>query len=221
MKKLVVVLALTFSTLAWGNSAYVTDQFKITMRSGESATHRITRMLPSGTRLDVIAANPQTGYSKVRTEGGVEGYVLTRQLIDQPVARDQLADLQAEVDALKAAPGELQSRLATLTEQHRQLKSTFNTLKSDKQIVDQELAALQRTSANAVRISNERNELRKQVAKLTRDTEDLKQQNRELENNSAQSWFLIGAGVVAGGILLGLILPNLRIRKRKDSWGSL
>ena len=56
---------------------------------------------------------------------------------------------------------------------------------------------------------------------MTRELEDLKQQNRELENSTAQRWFLIGAGVIVGGILLGLILPHLRMRRRRDSWGSL
>ena len=82
-------------------------------------------------------------------------------------------------------------------------------------------AALQRTASNSVRIANERNELRKQVTSLTREVEDIKQQNRELENKTAQNWFLIGGGVVVGGILLGLILPHLRVRRRKSSWGSL
>ena len=36
---------------------------------------------------------------------------------------------------------------------------------------------------------------------MTREVEDVKQQNRELENKTAQNWFLIGAGVVVGGII--------------------
>jgi SH3 domain protein len=50
---------------------------------------------------------------------------------------------------------------------------------------------------------------------------ELQQANRELANQSTQRWFLIGAGVVCGGILIGLILPRLRLRRRKDTWGSL
>ena len=221
MKTLATLLLVLFSATALARTAYVTDELKITLRSGESPTHRIMRMLPTGEKLEVLSSNPATGYSKVRTASGAEGFVLTRQLLDQPVARDRLAAAEAEVRALKAAPGELSSRLAKVTDQNEALTQEHEQLKQAKTQVDQEFAALQRTASNAVRIANERNELRKQVASLTREIEDVKQQNRELENKTAQNWFLIGAGVVVGGIILGLILPHLRVRRRKSSWGSL
>ena len=221
MKKTVIILLMLCTGTVYAKTAYVTDELKITLRTGESATHRIVRMLPTGERLDVLSSNSATGYSKVRTSGGAEGYVLTRQLVYQPVARDRLAAAEAEVKSLKAAPGELSSRLAKLTEQYKALRQEHEQLKEAKTLVDQQFAALQRTSSNAVRIANERNELRKQVASMTREVEDVKQQNRELENKTAQNWFLIGAGVVVGGIILGLILPHLRVRRRKSSWGSL
>jgi SH3 domain protein len=221
VKTIATLILVLCSTTVLAKTAYVTDELKITLRTGESATHRIIRMLPTGERLTVLSTNDDSGYSKVRTENGAEGYVLTRQLVDQPVARDRLAKAEAEVQALKAAPGELSSRLASVTEQYETLKREHEQLQEAKTLVDQEFAALQRTSSNAVRIANERNELRKQVATLTREVEDVKQQNRELENKTAQNWFLIGAGVVVGGILLGLILPHLRVRRRKSSWGSL
>lgn len=217
---LVLIIALA-GTSATAETAYVTDEFKITLRSGESATHRIVRMLPTGQRLEVLSKNAQTGYSRVKTPGGQEGFVLSRQLVDQPVARDRLAAAEAEVSALKAAPGELRSRLATLTEEHRNLQQEHSSLQRAKTQVDQEFAALQRTASNSVRIANERNELRKRVTTLTREVEDIKQLNRELENKTAQNWFLIGAGVVVGGVILGLILPHLRVRRRKSDWGSL
>jgi SH3 domain protein len=221
VKTIATLFLILLSATALARTAYVTDELKITLRSGESATHRILRMLPTGTKLTVVSDNPQTGYSKVRLEAGTEGYVLSRQLLSQPVARDRLAAAEAEVAALKAAPGELSSRLANLTDQHKALQSEHTALQEAKRQVDQEYAALQRTASNSVRIANERNELRKQVASLTREIEDVKQQNRELENKTAQNWFLIGAGVVVGGIILGLILPHLRVRRRKSSWGSL
>jgi len=221
LKTAIFSLMITLGGNAWAATAYVTDELKITLRTGESSNHKILRMLPSGARLEVLETNTQTGYSRVRTPGGTEGYVLTRQLLKQPVARDQLAKLQQEVDALKKAPGELSKEVTDLKAQLSKLQAEHKTLQREKQAVEQELVSLQRTSANAVRIANERNSLRKQVAGLTEQNAELKQQNQELSNTSLQSWFMVGAGVLAGGIVLGLILPNLRMRRKRGSWDSL
>lgn len=214
-------LSLTAAQQLAAETRYVTDQFRITLRSGESASHRIMKMIPTGEALNVLSSNKESGYSRVRTGDGKVGYVLTRQLEKQPVARDRLVAMEQRLRELEAAPSELRSRLNSLLKEHETLQRSHKELQEAKRNVDTELATLQRTSANAVRISNERNELRKKVAALTREVDELKQQNRELENSSARRWFLIGGGVLAGGIVLGLILPNLRVRRKRDSWGSL
>jgi SH3 domain protein len=206
--------------LTQAETRYVTDIFKITMRSGESTSHKILRMLESGLAVEVLSSNPASGYSKVRAGSGV-GYVLTRQLMNKPSARVQLTALQKEIEALKAAPGELRSNLLDLQKQHRELSQAHKSLQAIKNKQEQELQSIQRTASNAIRISNERNELRKQVADLTREVEDLKQENRDLSNEATRDWFLIGAGVIIAGILIGLILPHLRFRRRRSSWGSL
>jgi SH3 domain protein len=215
-----ILIVLLLPQLANAETRYVTDVFKINMRSGESTSHKIIRLLDSGRAVNVISTNPATGYSKIRV-GGKEGFVLTRQLMNQPSARSQLDSMQKEIDALKAAPGELRTNLANLQKEHRQLKQTHSNLVQVKNKQEQELQSIQRTASNAIRISNERNELRKQVADLTREVEDLKQENRDLSNEATRDWFLIGAGVIIAGILIGLILPHLRFQRRRNSWGSL
>jgi len=41
-----------------------------------------------------------------------------------------------------------------------------------------------------------------------------------LKDRSEREWFVRGAGVVIVGILIGLIVPRLKLRK-KSSWDSL
>jgi SH3 domain protein len=221
VKKILFLCLILLAHAVAAQQAWVTDEFKVTVRAGESARHKIISMVSSGTPVTVLSRNGETGYSRVRLANGKEGYILTRQLLDKPVARDQLSELQEEVAALKTAPSELQRKVSELTREYNDLQRAHKELQGINKKISGELAALKRTSANAVRISNERNELRKEVAELTRSSEQLKQEKRELENNSAQRWFMIGAGVIVGGILIGLILPHLRLRRRKDSWGSL
>jgi SH3 domain protein len=219
-KAVVLLLLLGLTGPALGKTLYVTDTFKITMRSGESTGHKIVRMLPSGMALEVLRQNPSSGYSHVRANDQ-EGYVLTRQLMADPSARDQVTILTNRLQELQEAPGKLSSKLANLEQEHKALQDAHTELNTIKDQLDQELNSIRRTAADAMRINEERNELRKTVANLTREREELKQQNRDLGNQTAQQWFMIGAGVIILGIILGLILPHLRFQRRKTSWGTL
>ena len=219
-KALLFLVCLGVLGVAEGATEYVTDSFKITMRRGPSTAHKIVRMLPSGTPVEVIGRDQETGYSHVRALGE-EGYVLSRQLMREPSTRDQLAEVRERLRALQETPDKLRSQLVELQAAHQTLQKDHAQLERQKQQLEQELETIRRTASDAVRINNERNELRKSVAALTREREDLKQENRDLSNQTAQHWFLIGAGVVIVGIILGLILPHLRFQRRKSSWGSL
>lgn len=215
-----LLLLLAFPNIQ-AETRYVTDEFKITLRSGESSGHKIIRMLPSGDGVELLSGNKASGYSRVRIKEGTTGYVLTRQLMKIPSARDRLAKAEKRLEELQAEPGMLSAKLAKLQGLHGQLKQQHTETLTSKKELEQDLEAIRRTAANAIRISNERNELRKQVAGLARQVEMLKQENRELSNSTAQHWFLIGGGVISAGIVIGLILPHLRFRRRKSSWGSL
>lgn len=214
-------LLLLLPGLLAAETRYVTDIAKITLRTGESTSHRIIHMLSSGTALEVLSSNKKSGYSKVKTSSGQVGFILTNKLTKETSARSQLSALRQEIDSLKAAPGELRKNLTDLQKQHGDLQVAHQELQAVKQKQGQELQSIRRTASNAIRISNERNELRQQVASLTRAVADLKQENQDLSNEATRDWFLIGAGVIIAGILIGLILPHLRFQRRRNSWGSL
>ena len=79
---------------------YVSDQLEITMRNGQGVKFAIKRVLTSGDRLDLIEAD-SSGYSKVRTIEGVEGWVLTRYLMNAPSVRNLVADSDQKVANLE------------------------------------------------------------------------------------------------------------------------
>ena len=221
MKKYFIAALLIASSSSFAQDAYVTDKFTVAVRSGEAADYRILRMLRTGTKVEVISQNRETGYSKIRFNNGKEGFVLTRQLLDEPTARDRLADLEKEMALLKGEPDELKSKLAAATQKATGFEKSFKAAEARARSAEQELAAFKRISSDAVSVAEERNSLREQVAELNRDLAEAKQEILELENNDTQDWFLIGASVLLGGIILGLILPNLRSRRPKQSWDSL
>ena len=205
---------------ARAETQYVTDQLQITMRAGESTRYKIIRMLESGTPLDVLSVNQTTEYARVRTEDGKLGYVLISQLQKEPSARAQIADLQTQLAELKQAPDVLAAKLSKLQSEHAILIEDAQALKQAKQELEQELATIRHASANVLEITNERDRLRIQASELTREREELMQEQTEARNQTKQQWFMLGAAVLFGGVLLGLLLPHLKFRRRKSSWGS-
>jgi SH3 domain protein len=200
---------------------YVTDQYDFNLRSGESTRYKILRTLPSGTPLEVLGVNTDSGYAKVRTSDGLTGYMLVRYLQEEPGARGQLEAMQQRLTELQQTPDKLAARLGELQREHEALKQKNAALISEKEQVERALAEIRHASANVMRINQERKQLQDQVATLVMQVDGLEQRNLELTNRNKQDWFLIGAGVVVAGILIGLILPNLRMKRRRSTWGSL
>ena len=213
--------ALLTPHLAQAETRYVTDQIESTLRAGESTRFKILKMLPSGTRVEVLDVNQTTKYARVRTADGAVGFVPEAQLQSEPAARNRLAELETRLAELQQEPDALAARLAKVQNEHSDLKSGYQTLEREKQLLEQQLATIRHASANVMDITNDRERLRLQVASLTRARVDLEQENRDLKNQTNLRWFLIGAGVLIGGMLLGLILPHLRLGRRKSNWGSL
>lgn len=207
--------------LLHAEARYVTDQFNITLRSGESTNHKIIKMLPSGTRLELLEENPESRYSLVRTADDETGYVLTRQLLTVPVAREQLTTAEKRIQQLKLEPEQLRQQLTQLQGEHRRLQLENDQALKDNNLLANELEVIKITAADAIKISSQRKSLANKVSELNLKLETLTQENTLLQDKTRENWFLIGAGVVTGGILLGLLIPYLRPRRRKDSWGSL
>jgi SH3 domain protein len=228
VKRLPALLIVCLAMLATGAKAetapetqYVTDQYDFNLRSGESTRYKIIRALPSGTPLEILGVNQTSGYAHVRTDDGKTGYILTRYLQPEPAARSQLATMRSRLAELQQAPDALASRLGKLQKAHDQLTAKHDRLQRDNERLEQELAEVRHASANAIRINEERQRLQDQVAELVLQVDNLDHQTMELANHRDQRWFLIGAGVIVGGIVIGLILPNLRLRPRRRTWGSL
>lgn len=198
---------------------YVSDKLEITMRSGQGIKFGIKKMLESGTRLEVLETDP-TGYSKVRTAEGVEGWVLTRYLSNTPSARDQLEASQQRIANLELEIARYKEEIAALSSKHANVDTQNMSLRETAQRLSKELDDLRRTASNAVALENENRQLKEKLQQLDHQNQSLVIENNALKDNSTRSWFLVGAAVLFSGILLGIILPRLRIRK-KDSWGSL
>ena len=131
---------------ASAQDAWVSDQFEVMLRTGPSTNNAIERMLRSGTAVDVLDRDEDTGYTRVRTQAGTEGWVLTRYLMTEPSAREQLATLTRRLTNANQEGSSLSSQLLAVQGEYDQAKRRITTLENEKRLVEQELAEIKRTA---------------------------------------------------------------------------
>ncbi len=221
MKKIFIFFLMSVATTAaYAETRYITDRLEVTMRSGESNQHKILRMLGSGTALELIQTNPDSGYSQIRTANGAEGWVITRYLEQQRSARDRLATTAKQLARIKAENKTLNDKLAQLTQQNRELTSTTTKLSAENEKQSKEFTRVRNISSNALALDSENTTLREQTRQLERSHQALQLENDSLKDRSDRDWFIVGAGVILLGMIIGLIIPKIRWRKKSD-WSSL
>jgi SH3 domain protein len=220
--KNIFILAACFLMLA-GNAVaetrYVSDTLEITMRSGKGTNFGITRMLRSGTPVEVLEVDKKTGYTQVRTKSGKEGWVLSRFLMSGQAARDRLATAEKNLAELELENRKLTTTMTALTEEKSGLESNLQELEGQSRGVSQELSEIKRTASSALAIDSENKDLKGRMVSLERQLQTIQQENETLKDRTARDWFMVGAAVVLLGIIVGLIIPKIRFRK-KSSWDT-
>jgi SH3 domain protein len=214
-----LMLCFPLALPAAARKSYITDKLEVQMRSGQSLQHKIVKMVPSGTPLTILDQNADSGYSLVRLDSGEEGWVLTRYLSAEPITRSLLDDTNAKLTAALEENLKLKEELSALKSGKEGVDKTAEQQRAEIERLNTELIAIRQASANALQIQADRDQLRESVINLGRELETTRREKNALDSDYRQDWFLIGAGVLFGGILLGVLLPKLTWRK-KSTWGS-
>ncbi len=203
-----------WSGTAAAQSAWVTDQFEITLRSGPSTSNAIQLMVSSGTRLEVLERDADSGYTRVRTGGGTEGWVLSRYLMSEPSAREQLQTLSSQLTSAQSEGSSLNSQLGAIRGEYDTARQSIETLERDKSQLETELAEIRRTAANVLAINDRNKQLHEELAAAETRVGVLEQENRALTSQTTRYWFMTGALVLVVGIVLGIWLPRIRWQRR-------
>jgi len=190
---------------------------RLNLRRGAGNEYRITKLLDAGARVEVLD-ELEGGWSRVRAADGEEGFVVSRFLADTPAARDRLPAVQRRVERLEEANAALKNELAQALDGSQELGKLKRELIEENESLGQELQEIRAASANAVRINQENKEFREQLLMLQSEAERLRHENKALK--SRREGMKVGAMVLVAGILIGLVLPMFRNRRR-GSWDSL
>ncbi len=212
----------SFASLAMplsADTAYIGDTVYVPLRSGPGSNYRIVhRGLKTGTELTLISSKQNEGYYQVKTESGLEGYVPSQYvLLEQPAAL-QLEAMQATNVALLKQITTLNQKVETLNNDLREKTDDLATSTNQLQAIDKELQHVKSVSARSLELDSNNIKLRTQNAQLFDKVDTLKANNQQLADNAQQRWYLYGAGTLFLGLLMGLMAPALRPKKKDNTW---
>ena len=211
-------LVLAFGAHGAAQQAFVSDQLEAALRSADHGKGKTIKAVPSGTAVKVLHVNEESGYSYVAVEGGMEGWIASQQLMPAPPARLQMDNAIRKAEELAEENKALKSELETLKTQYRDASESKADLTVESQRLGNELTMIREASANTIQLMEERNQFQEKSIALEHELENLRREKEALAEDDSQSWFLIGAGVITGGVLLGLLLPRLAVKRRR--WDS-
>lgn len=207
-------LGLFLSAAAMAESVWVSDQFEVMLRTGPATSNAIERMLASGTQLEVLEQDRDSGYSRVQTMAGTEGWVLTRYLMQEPSAREQLATLSSQLSSASERGSSMGAQLDAIRGEQQNAASRIRTLEREKSDLESELEEIKRTAANVLAIDRRNESMQQQLTAFEIQVGALEKENEELSSRKTLNWFIVGSAVLLVGVFLGLILPRMRWQKR-------
>ncbi|TVP52789.1 MAG: TIGR04211 family SH3 domain-containing protein [Halomonadaceae bacterium] len=215
----VLLTSLLLAGSLQASTRYIDDTLYAPVRTGESNQYRIIHSgLRSGTRVEVLSDNEESGYSRIRFGDDREGFIETRYLRSSPIAADRLATSNANLEQAQQNLRSLRSEKSDLEEAVAALESRNSLLEEELATVSSELERISSISEDALRLDTRNTELREENQSLKNEAELLATENQRLRDRRESSFMLIGGGLVIGGILITILFPLLKPARKSDNW---
>lgn len=222
------ILALILSALtSWlpnvyaaGKQQFISDTLFVPVRSGAGNQYRIVhRGLKSGTPLTLIEKSTESNWSKIRTNGGTEGWVPDQYLTSEPTADIKLKNAQKTIERLSSKAGPLSEKLLQAEKENQQLQQSLTELKQEKNVAVKELARIKKLSENVTSLDAENKHLVQENEQLKHQRDTLTAENNRLSEQLKSDEFIYGAYAILLGMIATLIIQYLtRSRRRASEW---
>ncbi len=214
----VFLVSLLLSAQVIAETRYITNIIHVPMRAGPGNEYKILhRGLRTGTSMKVLQADAGNGFSKVLA-GEQEGFVRSQYLVTQAPALVLLPALQKNADKTLGLNDQLREELSgqqsLLDEQGKDLAAAEELISQQKI----ELRRLQDIASDPQAIDRRNKQLVLENQTLKNQSQLLETENNQLMKDSSYRWYLYGGGTIFLGILLGLFLPMLKLRKKQSDW---
>ena len=219
MRKNIILFCLfVASSQVIAETRYVVDELWLQLRSGPSNQHRIIKSLRSGTHLEVIASDADTGFTQVKVGKKLEGWVPTKFIQKKPIYKERYILSQRKNDELKQQLNAVNSNNTTLEASTKDASKSATALLTKNQKLITEIKYIKKISADAISLDNKNQALIQESEEMKIEVDTLKAENDRLITRLDTTTFWYAMGLLATGIFLGLVLPMVSRGKKTSNW---
>ncbi len=194
---------------------WVSDRLEVPLRSCPGDKCRVVKVVRPGNEMNQIGYTAD-GWALVST-GEVKGFLPKRYLQDAPVASQQLEGAQRQSLEAVQAQQSLKTEMDTLKNRARSAETEVGTLRKDNYELRQELDYVKTVSTQTLMVNEDNRRLKSEVEALRQRNAILEQEAGDVEGKNQRAWFMIGAGVLFIGWLVGRFARG----PRRKSWNQI
>lgn len=214
MKKCTLIAAILVmicgaATAGWARMAYVTDSFRISLRTGPSLENKILKFLPSGEPVEIL--DTQEGWNHVEAlnpeHEGVQGWVLSRYLMERVPWEQQAKALEQENAEIKERLAGVERDLARTSGQEKELRRKLQETTESFNRIQEAYGELKKGAPDYLKLKVAYDSGKKQMERLTRE-------NEQLKSSQINKWFALGAVILLCGLMIGLIIGRQQKKRR-------
>lgn len=189
---------------------YVSENFEITLRTGPSVENKIISLIRSGTSVEVLDAGEE--WCKVVYKDKT-GWVLSRYLIAEEPCAVTFPRLKERYAVLKKQTDELLQKSNDLEAENKRLQSALAAHRNSLEQVGSDYEKLKKESADFLELKAAHDKAGKELAISKARLEQAEVEIRQLLKDQNIKWFMVGAGV----LILGFIIGFSSRRQRRQS----
>ena len=200
-----------FSLPSFAESRYVTDIISVPLRSDKDNQAGVLKnSLTTGTKLKFIREEEDSSknkWSQVITPDGVEGWVRSQNLINEPTAAIKLEALTSS-----------SSNVVELQKQNMAFKTELESLNATYQTLLKETEEMRTATTSDINMEQENQKIHREFQIVQTERDVLKAENYLLKKYDKNQQRIYGGLLLLCGIVISLILQSFGKRRRRSDW---
>ena len=109
---------------------------------------------------------------------------------------------------------QLRARVQELEREITDLLNQLGLAERSSRRMQQQMEEIRKASSDTIRVYDENKELKQKLSEAEKHNQEIEATNQKLLGSATRKWFMVGAGVLLIGLMVGLMLPHMNGQRK-------